>query len=139
MNMKRNLNFFTRNLRKLHLASSPVRNLYKKFDQSISPAGKSKLDEIVKTLKDTPNLNAMNYHQTVETAGKKIFPKLTPEEFDVVKFLIYYKWSKAMDDSQLANIDLQSALQKQQQTMQMMSNVSKMLHDTSMAVIRKIG
>ena len=37
------------------------------------------------------------------------------------------------DDAQLANIDLQNALQKQQQTLQTMSNVSKMLHDTAMA------
>ena len=43
------------------------------------------------------------------------------------------------DDAQLANVDLQNMLQKQQQTLQMMSNISKMLHDTSMAVIRKIG
>jgi hypothetical protein len=43
------------------------------------------------------------------------------------------------EDAQLANIDLQSALQKQQQTMQMMSQVSKLLHDTAMAIIRKVG
>ena len=43
------------------------------------------------------------------------------------------------DDAQLANIDLQNALQKMQQSLQMMSNVSKMLHDTAMAVIRKLG
>jgi hypothetical protein len=43
------------------------------------------------------------------------------------------------DDAQLGNIDLQNTLQKQQQTIQMMSNVSKMLHDTGLAVIRKIG
>ena len=43
------------------------------------------------------------------------------------------------DDAQLANIDLQNMLQKQQQAVQTMSNVSKMLHDTAMAVIRKIG
>ena len=43
------------------------------------------------------------------------------------------------DDAQLANIDLQNVLQKQQQTLQTMSNVSKMLHDTALAVIRKIG
>ncbi len=43
------------------------------------------------------------------------------------------------DDAQLANIDLQNVLQKQQQTLQMMSNISKMLHDTAMAVIRKMG
>ena len=43
------------------------------------------------------------------------------------------------DDAQLANIDLQSTLQKQQQTIQMMSNISKTLHDTALAVIRKMG
>jgi hypothetical protein len=43
------------------------------------------------------------------------------------------------DDAQLANVDLQNILQKQQQTLQMMSNISKMLYDTAMAVIRKIG
>jgi uncharacterized protein YdcH (DUF465 family) len=43
------------------------------------------------------------------------------------------------DDAQLANVDLQNWLQKQQQTIQMMSNISKMIHDNLMAVIRKIG
>ncbi|MFW9886566.1 MAG: zinc-ribbon domain-containing protein [Candidatus Thorarchaeota archaeon] len=49
------------------------------------------------------------------------------------------KLSEMGDDAQLANIDLQNMLQKQQQTMQMLSNISKVLHDTAMAVIRKIG
>ncbi len=43
------------------------------------------------------------------------------------------------DAAQLANVDLQDALQKQQQTLQMMSNISKMLNDTALEVIRKIG
>ena len=43
------------------------------------------------------------------------------------------------DDAQLANVDLQNILQKQQQTLQMMSNISKMLFDTAMSVIRKMG
>ena len=43
------------------------------------------------------------------------------------------------DDAQLANIDLQNSLQKQQQTLQMMSNMQKALHDTAMSIIRKIG
>jgi hypothetical protein len=43
------------------------------------------------------------------------------------------------DDAQLANVDLQNMLQKQQQTLQMMSNISKMLYDTATAVIRKLG
>jgi|SRR5215208_8480286 len=53
------------------------------------------------------------------------------------------KWEQKLnsvgDDAQLANVDLQNILQKQQQTLQMMSNISKMLHDTAQAVIRKIG
>ena len=43
------------------------------------------------------------------------------------------------DDAQLANVDLQNVLQKQQQTLQMMSNISKMLYDTAQSVLRKIG
>jgi len=43
------------------------------------------------------------------------------------------------DDAQLSNIDLQNMLQKQQQTIQTMSNVSKTMHDTALALIRKIG
>lgn len=53
------------------------------------------------------------------------------------------KWEEELqsvdDDAQLANTDLQNTLQKQQQLMQTVSNISKMLHDTAMAVIRKIG
>jgi Holliday junction resolvase RusA-like endonuclease len=43
------------------------------------------------------------------------------------------------DDSQLANLDLQNALQKQQQLIQMISSIEKTLGDSAMAVIRKIG
>jgi hypothetical protein len=53
------------------------------------------------------------------------------------------KWDEELqstgDDAQLANVDMQNILQKQQQTMQMMSQISKQLHDTAMAVIRKMG
>jgi hypothetical protein len=43
------------------------------------------------------------------------------------------------DDAQLANVDLQNLLQQQQEVVQIMSNISKMLYDTAQAVIRKIG
>jgi hypothetical protein len=43
------------------------------------------------------------------------------------------------DDAQLANVELQNVLQKQQQTLQMISNISKLLCDTAVAIIRKIG
>lgn len=43
------------------------------------------------------------------------------------------------DDAQLANVDLQNILQRQQQNLQMMPDISKMFYDTAVAVIRKIG
>ena len=43
------------------------------------------------------------------------------------------------DDAQLANVDLQNAVQRHQHTLQMLSNISKMQHDNLMAIIRKIG
>ena len=46
--------------------------------------------------------------------------------------------STTADDAQLANIDLQNMLQKQQQTLQMfsqMSKMSKMMSDAAMAVL----
>jgi len=45
----------------------------------------------------------------------------------------------AGESQQGANEDLQKALQKQQQTIQMMSSMSRNMHDTAMAVIRKIS
>ena len=53
------------------------------------------------------------------------------------------KWEEALnsigDDTRLVSVDLQNALQRQQQAVQYLSNVSKMLHDTSMSIIRNIG
>ena len=68
-------------------------------------------------------------------------PKIcaTKGELDTAIQAMEEKLNSVGDDAQLANVDLQNMLQKQQQTLQMMSNISKMLHDTAMAVIRKIG
>jgi hypothetical protein len=42
------------------------------------------------------------------------------------------------DDAQLANVDLQNLLQKQQQMLQMISNISKAMHDTATSIIRNL-
>jgi hypothetical protein len=47
--------------------------------------------------------------------------------------------ASAGDDGQLANVDLQNALQRRQQALQQETNVSKMTHDVAMAVARNIG
>jgi hypothetical protein len=43
------------------------------------------------------------------------------------------------DDEQLTSVDLQNILQKQQQALQMLSNVSKMAYDAAVATLRTIG
>jgi hypothetical protein len=74
-------------------------------------------------------------HVKDELEQLKHLPSLLNREID--------KWRQQLDsygdDAQLANVDLQNILQKQQQTLQMMSNISKMLSDTANAVIRKLG
>lgn len=46
---------------------------------------------------------------------------------------------QAGDDAQLANVDLQNVFQKAQQLVAMLSEISKLINDTTMAVLRKIG
>ncbi len=43
------------------------------------------------------------------------------------------------DDAQIANVRMQNELDRQQQTLQMMTNIAKMLHDTAMAAVRKLS
>ncbi len=78
----------------------------------------------------------MGYYLNEEGKETKIS---TADELDNLISKFEEKLSTIGDDAQLANTDLQNILQKQQQTLQMMSNISKMLSDTALAVIRKIG
>jgi hypothetical protein len=76
--------------------------------------------------------------------GKKLVTPGKPKAFTGKQLEAYVAKLEARlntigDDAQLANVDLQNVLQKQQQTLQMMSNISKKLHDTAQAVIRKMG
>jgi len=82
------------------------------------------------------------------TAGKGTPPIISLQNAGIVKteqerqdYLRYLedKLNSVGDDAQLANIDLQNVLQKQQQFVEMLSNISKLLSDTAMNVIRKIG
>ncbi len=57
---------------------------------------------------------------------------------DYVKYLEELQ-NTAGGDAQMAQADLQNVTQKQQQMLQTLSNLSKVLHETSMAIIRKIG
>jgi hypothetical protein len=43
------------------------------------------------------------------------------------------------DMNQMDMFDMQNAMQKEAQLMQILSNLSKMMHDTALAIIRKLG
>lgn len=81
--------------------------------------------------------------QTATTEGPS--EQTPPSTVDTVeKMEAYVKYLEEQmnsvgDDAQLANVDLQNCLQKQQQTMQMMSTISKMLHEVTMAIIRNMN
>jgi hypothetical protein len=88
-----------------------------------------------------------NTNQKSELAEKILNPNLKLQkgiqELGTVFQDEIKKWEEKLnsvgDDAQLSNVDLQNILQKQQQTLQMMSNISKMLYDTASSVIRKMG
>jgi hypothetical protein len=46
--------------------------------------------------------------------------------------------ASAADDASLASVDLQNVLHRQQQALQVLSNVSKTTHETAMAIIRNM-
>jgi hypothetical protein len=85
--------------------------------------------------------------ETVAVRGHRIVTVLTAPDLDCASkeqmesYIsdLEQQLSTLGDDAQLANIDLQNCLQKQQQTLQLMSNISKMMHDTAKAIIRRIG
>jgi hypothetical protein len=63
----------------------------------------------------------------------------TEQERQAYEQYLQDKLNDIGDDAQLANIDLQNMMQKQQQTTQMITNIHKLMSDTAMDTIRKIG
>jgi hypothetical protein len=123
------------------LSSPPLKRLYKKFDKTLSATAREKFVKIAHSLSKIPSLSPNNFHDTLQAGVEEEFQPKSQEEVNILKFIAWNKWNEYQkaDEGQLKNLDLQNVLQKQQQTMQMLSNVSNVLHDTSMAVIRKIG
>ena len=77
------------------------------------------------------NTDSPNIPKRVPRQGIKTLDDLNKEIIE---------WSnKVGEDAQLQNIRLQDALQKQQQILQMMTNISKLSHDTQMSIIRKMN
>ncbi len=53
--------------------------------------------------------------------------------------IVERRLSAARKDAQLANMDLQNVVQKQQQSLQFLTNIMKALHDIAMTTIRNMN
>ena len=83
----------------------------------------------------TPSIDDILNPDASETSGN-IYSE---EEMDAYIKQLETDLQTVGSDAQEAALDLQNATQRQQQIMQMMSNLSKSIHDTIMSVIRNIG
>lgn len=96
------------------------------------------LTEVLEKAATSHNVGAIEYELCVPDR----VPAAAVKNLDMLEAEIAH-WEERLntigDDAQLANVDLQNMLQKQQQILQMMSNISKASHDTAMSIIRKIG
>jgi len=76
---------------------------------------------------------------------REAFTSVSEIESYLLEMYLLKKWEEKLKELEesgeggLENIDLQNVMEKQQQTLQTMSNMSKTLHDTAMAIIRKMG
>ncbi|MGB8362718.1 MAG: hypothetical protein WCE80_15065, partial [Acidimicrobiia bacterium] len=95
-------------------------------------SGDVDVEKVVQNVFSVPLLDSDDLSTVADESG---ISEIEAADSSVVDEII----ESAGDDSQLASVDLQDALQRQQQTTQQMSNMSKMLHDTAMAVIGKVG
>lgn len=119
-----------------------------RFYNSIKKKVRQHIHELRETLAgmqsdETVRVQTISTAPRYEAAAEPVRAAAAREMNDKDLALYALEWCDELqtigDDAQLANTDLQNALQKQQQTLQTISNVSKMLHDTAMGVIRKIA
>lgn len=104
---------------------------------------RSLLREINQTKDRYINLQRKMYLRTPDTRGQAIVIQTgtitTKKEMAQYIDELESQWRLVGTDAQLANIELQNAMQQQQQMLSMLSNVSKQLSDSAMSVIRKMG
>jgi hypothetical protein len=95
------------------------------------------LTEVFEKAATSHNVGALEYELCVPDR----VPAAAVKNLDMLEAEIAH-WEERLntvgDDAQLANVDLQNMLQKRQQYLQMLSNISKAAHDTAMSIIRNI-
>ena len=73
------------------------------------------------------------------TQKKSDIATLSRDELEIFLDQLEDRLNGIGDDIQRTNVDLQSMLQRQQDIMENMLNVSKLSYEATMAIIRKIG
>lgn len=104
---------------------------------------RSLLREINQTKDRYINLQRKMYILTPDTRGQVMVIQTgtitTKKEMTQYIDELESQWRLVGTDTQLANIELQNAMQQQQQMLSILPNVTKQLNDSAMSVIRKIG
>jgi hypothetical protein len=110
-------------------------------DKLGQPVSQTEADALVTQLRMHADATAagMSRAESAARAGPVPGAPKTIDSVAQMEDYVHYledQMSSVGDDAQLANVDLQNCLQRQQQTLQLMSNIGKILHDVSMAIIR---
>jgi len=140
----------TSSVRSLTPLDPGIKKQQVRLEQNLDPRTKSRLNKLAESLyADMKRMPISEFHKVVLSKARKEFPNASQEELNVAVFYSISKIDTKLreeagkadtlsDMSQLDMIDLQDAMQKEAQLMQMMSNMLKMMHDTSMAIIRNM-
>jgi hypothetical protein len=140
----------TSSVRSLTPLDPGIKEQQVRIEKNLNPRTRSRLNKMAESLyADMKRMPFSEFHQVVLNKARKEFPNASQEELNVA---VFYSISKIdiklreeagkadtlSDMSQMSMIDLQDAMQKEAQLMQMLSNMMKAMHNTSMAIIRKM-
>lgn len=137
--------------RSLAPVNPSLKNQHLRIKQNLNPGTKSRLNEMARSLyEDSKRMNFSEFNQLVASKIRKDFPHVSQRESEVILFYalneidtqlrseIERSQSPVAGMSEMDMMDLQNAMQKEAQLMQALSNMLKMMHDTSMSIIRNI-
>ena len=137
--------------RSLAPVNPTLKKQHLRIKQNLNFGTKSRLDEMARSLyEDAKSMNLSEFNQAVASRIRKDFPHVSQRESEVILFYalneidtqlrseIERSQSTVADMSEMDMLDLQNAMQKEAQLMQMLSNMLKIMHETSMSIIRNI-
>lgn len=131
-----------------------LKSQHLRIKQNLNPSTKNRLDEMARSLyEDAKSMNLSEFSEFYQVATSRVrkkFPHVSQRESEVILFYALNEIDSKLrneieqsrqtlsDMSQMDMLSLQNAMQKEAQLLQMLSNMVKMMHDTSMAIIRNI-